>query len=110
MTLGVEELERTFSSRKLVLVNPDILFLIFALRYGRASSEAIQHLQAYTTVVFDEFHLYSGVELAHALFMIHLALQMRTFKRIVLLSATPSVELEPYLKALNCPYSRPVSA
>lgn len=89
--------------RKLVLINPDILFLIFSLRYGRASSEAIQHLQAYTTVVFDEFHLYGGVELAHALFMIHLALKMRTFARVVLLSATPSEEVGPYLKALFRP-------
>ena len=88
--------------RKLVLINPDILFLIFALRY-RASSEAIGHLQAYTTVVFDEFHLYSGVELAHALFMIYLARRVETFKRVVLLSATPNAEVRPLLEALLKP-------
>ena len=88
---------------KLVLVNPDILYLIFALRYGRTSAEAIGHLQAYTTVVFDEFHLYNGVELAHALFMIHLARQMETFKRVVLLSATPNAEVRPRIDALLKP-------
>jgi CRISPR-associated helicase Cas3 len=90
--------------RKLVLINPDVLFLIFALRYGRASSEAIGHLQAYTTVVFDEFHLYHGVELAHALFLIHVAQSMQTFTRVVLLSATPSAEVRPYLDALLNPF------
>jgi CRISPR-associated endonuclease/helicase Cas3 len=89
--------------RKLVLVNPDILYLVFALRYGRTSAEAIAHLQAYTTVVFDEFHLYNGVELAHALFMIQLARQIGTFKRVVLLSATPNPEVRLYLCALLKP-------
>ena len=89
--------------RKLVLVDPDVLYLIFALRYGRASAEAIGHLQAFTTVVFDEFHLYNGVELAHALFMIYLAQQMGTFKRVVLLSATPNPEVRPHLNALLKP-------
>ena len=89
--------------RKLVLVNPDILYLIFALRYGRTSAETIGHLQAYKTIVFDEFHLYNGVELAHALFMIHLARRMGTFNRVALLSATPSAEVRPYLDALLTP-------
>jgi len=89
--------------RRLILVNPDILYLIFALRYGRTSAEAIGHLQAYSTIVFDEFHLYNGVELAHALFMIHLARRMGTFKRVVLLSATPNPEVRPYLDALLKP-------
>lgn len=89
--------------RKLVLVNPDILYLIFALRYGRTSAEAIGHLQAFKTVVFDEFHLYNGVELAHALFIIHLAQRMGTFKRVVLLSATPNAEVRPHLDALLKP-------
>lgn len=89
--------------RRLILVNPDILYLIFALRYGRTSAEAIGHFQAYTTIVFDEFHLYNGVELAHALFMIHLARRMGTFKRVVLLSATPNPEVRPYLNVLLKP-------
>lgn len=89
--------------RKLVLINPDILFLVFALRYGRAAAQAIGHLQAYTTIVFDEFHLYHGIELAHALFMIHLTQRMETFKRVVLLSATPNAEVRPLLDMLLKP-------
>lgn len=89
--------------RKLILVNPDILYLLLSLRYGRASADAIGHLQAYSTVVIDEFHLYHGVELAHALFMIQLARSMNVFQRVVLLSATPNAEVRPYLDSLLGP-------
>jgi CRISPR-associated helicase Cas3 len=88
--------------RKIVLMNPDILFLLYSLSYC-ASQEALAHLQAYTTVVFDEFHLYSGVELAHALFLIHLAQRMHAFPRVVLLSATPNAEVQIYLDRLLSP-------
>lgn len=89
--------------RRIVLVNPDILYLIFSLQYPGAA-EAIGYLQNYTTAVFDEFHLYTGVELAHALFMIHLARRMGTFKRVALLSATPNEEVNTYLDALLKPH------
>jgi CRISPR-associated helicase Cas3 len=88
--------------RKIVLMNPDILFLLYSLRY-RASPEVLTHLQAYTTVVFDEFHLYNGVELAHALFLIHLARCTHAFQRVVLLSATPNPEVRIYLDRLLSP-------
>lgn len=99
-----EVLKRLLASdkRKIVLVNPDILFLIFSLQY-RGSAEAIGYLQDYPTVVFDEFHLYNGVELAHALFMIYLARQMGTFKRVVMLSATPNKEVRTHLECLLKP-------
>jgi len=96
--------------RKLILINPDVLFLVLALRYGPASAQAISHLQAYKTVVFDEFHLYHGVELAHALFMIHLARSLGTFKRVVLLSATPSPEVTPHIDAIINPRQVDASA
>ena len=99
-----EALKRLLSGdkRRLVLVNPDILFLIFSLQYSGAA-EAIGYLHDYPTVVFDEFHLYNGVELAHALFMIHLARRMGAFKRVVLLSATPNAEVKEYLDKLLQP-------
>lgn len=81
------------SKPKVILINPDLLYLIFSLKYGRTSAELIAHFQAYHTAVFDEFHLYSGVELAHVLFLIYLARQFGGFSRIVLLSATPSLEI-----------------
>jgi CRISPR-associated helicase Cas3 len=89
--------------RKIILINPDILYLLYSLNY-RASQEALAYLQAYKTVVFDEFHLYNGVELAHALFLIYLARKMKAFKRVVLLSATPNPEVRAYLDRLLDPY------
>jgi CRISPR-associated helicase Cas3 len=88
------------SRPKILLINPDLLYLIFSLKYGRASPELMAHFQAYRTVVFDEFHLYSGVELAHALFLIHLVRQFGGFSRVVLLSATPSPEVLNLLNKL----------
>lgn len=89
---------------KIILTNPDIVYLIFSLRYGDKSAELVGHFQAYPTAVFDEFHLYHGVELAHALFLIHLAQEFRGFQRIVLLSATPTPEVLPLInRALNNP-------
>ncbi|MEW5705806.1 MAG: type I-D CRISPR-associated helicase Cas3' [Actinomycetota bacterium] len=88
------------SRPKILLINPDLLYLIFSLKYGRASPELMAHFQAYRTVVFDEFHLYSGVELAHAFFLIHLVRQFGGFSRVVLLSATPSPEALDLLNKL----------
>lgn len=75
---------------KIVLTNPDILFLIFALRYH---AEPLAALSGYHALIVDEFHLYSGVELAHALFMLHLGRSLGAFERVVLLSATPAPEV-----------------
>jgi CRISPR-associated helicase Cas3 len=79
---------------KIVLTNPDILFLIFALRYH---AEPLAALPGYHALIVDEFHLYSGVELAHALFMLHLGRSLGAFGKIVLLSATPAPEVGEYL-------------
>ena len=89
--------------RKIVLINPDILYLLYSLRYPR-SQEALPHFQAYKTIVFDEFHLYSGVELAHVLFLIFLAQRTGAFQRVVLLSATPNEEVKTYLDRLLKPF------
>jgi CRISPR-associated helicase Cas3 len=89
---------------KIVLVNPDILYLVYTLAY-RSSAEDVALLQAYQTVVFDEFHLYGGVELAHALFLIHLTRALHTFQRVVLLSATPDQQTKEWLDQLLQPYS-----
>jgi CRISPR-associated helicase Cas3 len=86
---------------KLILTNPDILFLIFALRYR---AESLAALQAYQTLIVDEFHLYQGVEFAHALFMIHLARNLGMFERVVLLSATPHREVRGYLDRMLDPF------
>jgi CRISPR-associated helicase Cas3 len=85
---------------RIVFTNPDIIFLIFALRY---KSEALASLQQYRTLVLDEFHLYTGVELAHALMMVHLGRSLATFQKIVLLTATPEQEVEELLEKLLNP-------
>ena len=89
--------------RKIVLINPDILYLLYSLRY-RGSQEILSHFQAYKTIVFDEFHLYNGVELAHVLFLIFLAQRMGAFQRVVLLSATPNEEVKTHLDRLLKPF------
>jgi hypothetical protein len=85
---------------KIVLTNPDTLFLILAMTFN---TEAVAALQAYKVLIMDEFHLYQGVELAHALFMIHLARQLGSFKRTILLTATPHPETLDTLRRVLSP-------
>lgn len=89
---------------KILLTNPDTLYLLYSLKYGRQASNVLAQLQAYQTLVFDEFHLYSGVELAHVLYLIHAARQLGAFQRVVLLSATPHPEVRQWLERLLQPY------
>ncbi|RMH38248.1 MAG: type I-D CRISPR-associated helicase Cas3' [Nitrospirae bacterium] len=84
---------------KIVFTNPDILFLILGLQYH---AEPFEPLRRYETLIMDEFHLYHGVELAHALAMASLARGFEIFKRITLLSATPHPDVRTLLaKVLN---------
>lgn len=89
---------------KILLTNPDTLYLLYSLKYGRPASNVLAQLQAYQTLVFDEFHLYSGVELAHVLYLIHAARQLGAFQRVVLLSATPHPEVRQWLERLLQPH------
>jgi CRISPR-associated helicase Cas3 len=75
---------------KIIFTNPDILFLVLGLQYHADPFEA---LRRYETLILDEFHLYQGVELAHALAMVALARGFGIFRRLVLLSATPPSEV-----------------
>lgn len=79
---------------KIVFTNPDILFLILGLHYHADPFEA---LRRYQTLILDEFHLYQGVELAHALAMVALARGFGIFRRLILLSATPHPEVQRLL-------------
>jgi CRISPR-associated helicase Cas3 len=79
---------------KILFTNPDILFLILGLQYH---AEPFEALRRYETLIMDEFHLYQGVELAHALAMVALARGFGFFKRLVLLSATPHPEVQELL-------------
>lgn len=85
---------------KIVFTNPDILFLILGLRYH---AEPFGALQRYETLILDEFHLYQGVELAHALAMVALARGFGMFRRLILLSATPHPDVRPLLDRALAP-------
>src|SRR6266498_1784679 len=93
------------SSRpKIIVTNPDILYLMAAMCY-RDSQSALARLSGYSTLIVDEFHLYAGVELAR---LLYLACLLRFFggqvstglQRIALLSATPSTEIVSLLREL----------
>jgi CRISPR-associated endonuclease/helicase Cas3 len=90
---------------KIVFTNPDILFLILGLRYH---AEPFEALRRYETLVVDEFHLYAGVELAHALAMVALSRGFDIFRRVILLSATPHREVQSLLSRAFNP--EPISA
>ena len=88
----------TRSSRpKIIVTNPDVLYLMAAMCY-RDSQSALTRLASYSTLVLDEFHLYTGLELARLLYLIYL---LRFFggqvsqglQRVAFLSATPSAEI-----------------
>lgn len=85
---------------RIVLINPDILYLLYSLKYGRRAANPLAALQAYQTIVFDEFHLYNGVELANILYLIHAARSFGAFKRVVLLSATPHNDVRKWIDKL----------
>jgi CRISPR-associated helicase Cas3 len=99
----IATLERVLDNTKptIILTNPDILFLILAMRYHAGPLEL---LRRHETLVFDEFHLYQGVELAHALVMIGMARSFGFFKRVMLLSATPQPDVKAMLDRLYAPY------
>jgi len=63
---------------RIIFTNPDILFNILSARYHL---DALAPLDIYQTLIFDEFHLYHGVELAHALMMVSLARGLGFFSR-----------------------------
>jgi len=85
---------------KIIFTNPDILFLILGLRYH---AEPFEALSRYNTLIMDEFHLYQGVELAHAFAMIALARGFGIFRRLILLSATPHQDVHVLLERAISP-------
>lgn len=85
---------------KVIFTNPDILFLILGLQYH---AEPLEALRRYDTLIADEFHLYQGVELAHALVMVALARGFGIFRRLILLSATPHPEVQTLLRRALSP-------
>jgi len=98
-SLALVDLLRT-DQRTIVLTNPDILFLILAIRY---SGQAFAAIASYDALVIDEFHLYTGVELAHALYMLHVVKTALQFQKILILTATPEPDVEEYIDSILMP-------
>jgi len=86
----------------IVLTNPDIFYLIMSLKYNK-SAEIVASLQRINTIVFDEFHTYSGLELINILTIIFLSEELNIGKRKILLSATPDKSFINLLKPLLSP-------
>jgi len=70
----------------------------------RRKRDPLDSLQRYQTLIFDEFHLYQGAELAHALAMLAMARSFRFFKRLMILTATPHPEVKSILDRLYNPH------
>jgi hypothetical protein len=66
-------------------------------------AEPFEALRRYSTLVIDEFHLYNGVELAHAFAMIAIAREFSIFRRLILLSATPHPEVATLIERTTNP-------
>ncbi|MCK4260565.1 MAG: type I-D CRISPR-associated helicase Cas3' [Halanaerobiales bacterium] len=97
-------LEKALSTGKpkILLTNPDTLFLVMTLRY-RNSLHSIGYLREFDTLIIDEFHLYYDLELSHLLFLIHLSRELRLFNKTIFLSATPEKETKELLDSLFQP-------
>ncbi|MBC8527806.1 MAG: type I-D CRISPR-associated helicase Cas3' [Candidatus Cloacimonetes bacterium] len=83
--------------KTIVLTNPDILFLILTLKY-RGSANIIALFDNFNTIVFDEFHVYWGIELTNLISSLFFLSKLDIFPKKVFLTATPSSNV---LKILN---------
>lgn len=94
---ALNALLRVSSKPKIVVMNPDVLYLMASMCY-RDSQSALTRLSRYSTIVLDEFHLYTGIELARLRYLVYLLqfLGGRVsggLRRVAMLSATPLPEV-----------------
>jgi len=80
--------------KSIICTNMDTLYLIFSNKYKR-SSRILELLLNWTHIVVDEFHLYSGIQLANLIFVLFLHYlfihkQGKQHYWYAFLSATPS--------------------
>lgn len=86
--------------KKIILTNPDIIFLIFEgiynkERYGKEySGELLLALKEYDVIVFDEVHSYEDKELTNLLLLVRIFKEEYGIKNIFFLTATPFVGFE----------------
>ena len=94
-------------NRPLLLVtNPDIFYYAAFFQYGRLDKGNIasEFYSGFSTIIFDEFHLYDAKQLVSLLFYLTLSKVFGYFDRnrkIVLLTATPEPACEAALGVLQ---------
>lgn len=94
-------------NRPLLLVtNPDIFYYAAFFQYGTKdrSNIASEFYSGFSTIIFDEFHLYDAKQLVSLLFYLTLSKVFGYFehnRKIVLLTATPEPACEAALSVLQ---------
>ncbi|MDX2239441.1 MAG: type I-D CRISPR-associated helicase Cas3' [Leptolyngbyaceae cyanobacterium bins.302] len=95
------------ANRPLLLVtNPDIFYYATFFRYNRLDQGnlAYSFLTQFSTIIFDEFHLYDAKQLVGLLFYLVYLHEFGFFKqgvKIILLTATPEPACEQVFKILE---------
>ncbi|HIK39590.1 type I-D CRISPR-associated helicase Cas3' [Thermoleptolyngbya sp. M55_K2018_002] len=96
-----------YGGRPLLLVtNPDIFYYAAFFQYGSKdrSNIASEFYSSFSTIIFDEFHLYDAKQLVSLLFYLVLSQVFSYFehgRKIVLLTATPEPACEAALDLLQ---------
>ncbi|WOD37116.1 type I-D CRISPR-associated helicase Cas3' [Nodosilinea sp. E11] len=96
-----------YGGRPLLLVtNPDIFYYAAFFQYGSKdrSNIASEFYSSFSTIIFDEFHLYDAKQLVSLLFYLALSQVFKYFehgRKIVLLTATPEPACEAALALLK---------
>jgi len=90
----------------LLVTNPDIFYYAAFFQYGSKdrSNIASEFYSSFSTIIFDEFHLYDAKQLVSLLFYLALSQVFRYFdygRKIVLLTATPEPACESALALLQ---------
>jgi CRISPR-associated endonuclease/helicase Cas3 len=95
------------ANRPLLLVtNPDIFYYAIFFSYNRLdrSNIASEFYSKFSTIIFDEFHLYNAKQLVSLLFYLAASKELGYFasgRKIVLLTATPEPACEVALDSLK---------
>ncbi len=90
----------------LLITNPDIFYYTTFFAYNKLDRNNIasEFYNSFSTVIFDEFHLYDAKQLVSLLFYLALSKVFGYFdfnRKIVLLTATPEPACEKALKLLQ---------
>ncbi len=90
----------------LLITNPDIFYYATFFAYNRLDrgNIASEFYNSFSTVIFDEFHLYDAKQLVSLFFYLALSKEFGYFqykRKVVLLTATPEPACEAALKTIE---------